>query len=43
LDSEGFGGGKTALAAKLEECGINPQVRGETLDIFEFAKLAEIL
>ncbi|MDR0273608.1 MAG: 16S rRNA (adenine(1518)-N(6)/adenine(1519)-N(6))-dimethyltransferase RsmA [Clostridiales bacterium] len=43
LDSEGFGGGKAALAAKLEECGINPQVRGETLDIFEFARLAEKL
>lgn len=43
LDSEGFGGGKTALAVTLEECGINPQARGETLDIFQFAVLAEAL
>ncbi|MCL2388219.1 MAG: 16S rRNA (adenine(1518)-N(6)/adenine(1519)-N(6))-dimethyltransferase RsmA [Defluviitaleaceae bacterium] len=43
LDSEGIGGGKAALAATLEECGINPQARGETLDIYQFAKLAEKL
>jgi 16S rRNA (adenine1518-N6/adenine1519-N6)-dimethyltransferase len=43
LDSEGFGGGKIALAATLENAGINPQARGETLDIFQFAKLAEML
>ncbi|MCL2578224.1 MAG: 16S rRNA (adenine(1518)-N(6)/adenine(1519)-N(6))-dimethyltransferase RsmA [Defluviitaleaceae bacterium] len=41
LDSEGIGGGKTTLAATLEEAGINPQARGETLDIFQFAKLTE--
>jgi 16S rRNA (adenine1518-N6/adenine1519-N6)-dimethyltransferase len=43
LDSEGIGGGKAELAAVLQEGGFNPQVRGETLDIFQFAKLAEIL
>ncbi|MCL2224744.1 MAG: 16S rRNA (adenine(1518)-N(6)/adenine(1519)-N(6))-dimethyltransferase RsmA [Defluviitaleaceae bacterium] len=43
LDSEGIGGGKTELAASLEAAGINPQARGETLDIFQFAKLTEAL
>ena len=43
LDSEGIGGGKVALAETLESCGINPQARGETLDIFQFAKLAELI
>ncbi|MCL2197361.1 MAG: 16S rRNA (adenine(1518)-N(6)/adenine(1519)-N(6))-dimethyltransferase RsmA [Defluviitaleaceae bacterium] len=41
LDSEGIGGGKTALSEALLSCGINPQARGETLDIFQFANLAE--
>jgi len=41
LDSEDMG--KAELAAALESIGINPQARGETLDIFEFAKIAEIL
>jgi 16S rRNA (adenine1518-N6/adenine1519-N6)-dimethyltransferase len=43
LDSEGFGGGKAALAEILTGCGIDPQTRGETLDIFQFAKLADVL
>lgn len=43
LDSAGFGGGKSALAATLEACEISPQARGETLDILQFAKLAEKL
>jgi 16S rRNA (adenine1518-N6/adenine1519-N6)-dimethyltransferase len=43
LDSEGIGGGKAELAAKLESAGISPQIRGETLDIFQFAKLAEVI
>ena len=43
LDSAGFGSGKEDLAKVLERCGLNPQVRGEALDIFRFAKLAEVL
>jgi 16S rRNA (adenine1518-N6/adenine1519-N6)-dimethyltransferase len=45
LDSEGLSpeGGKPALAATIEACGISPQARGETLDIFQFAQLAEKL
>jgi len=43
LDSEGFGGGKTELTEILQKCEINPQARGETLDIFQFAKLASLL
>jgi 16S rRNA (adenine1518-N6/adenine1519-N6)-dimethyltransferase len=43
LDSEGIGGGKALLAEILEKSGINPQARGETLDIFQFAVLAENL
>jgi len=41
LDSEGIGGGKAALALTLENAGINPQARGETLNLFQFAKLTE--
>lgn len=40
LDSAGFGNGKDDLAQTLESCGLNPQVRGEALSIFEFAQLA---
>ena len=43
LDGAGFGSGKADLANLLESCGFNPQVRGEALDIFEFAKLAHAL
>ena len=43
LDSEGIGGGKIELSTTLEEEGINPQARGETLDLFQFAKLTEKL
>ncbi|MCL1882909.1 MAG: 16S rRNA (adenine(1518)-N(6)/adenine(1519)-N(6))-dimethyltransferase RsmA [Defluviitaleaceae bacterium] len=43
LDSEGIGEGKAALVESLEKCGINPKARGEILDIYQFAKLAEIL
>ena len=43
LDSAGFGDGKENLAQILEACGLNPQVRGEALSIFEFEKLAEAL
>ncbi|MCL1877842.1 MAG: 16S rRNA (adenine(1518)-N(6)/adenine(1519)-N(6))-dimethyltransferase, partial [Defluviitaleaceae bacterium] len=43
LDSEGIGGGKPALAETLRAIGIDPQIRGETLDIFAFAQLAEAL
>jgi len=45
LDSEGFSGnmGKSGLAELMESVGINPQARGETLDIFQFATLAEKL
>ena len=43
LDSAGFGDGKEGLAKTLESCGLNPQVRGEALSIFQFAELAKIL
>jgi len=43
LDSAGFGKGKEHLAEILQSCGLNPQVRGETLNIFQFAQLAEVL
>ena len=43
LDNVGFGTGKDDLAEKLIACGLNPQVRGEALDIFQFATLAEAL
>jgi len=32
---------KTALAELLTKCGVNPQIRGETLDIFQYAALTE--
>lgn len=40
LDSADFGNGKEDLANILKSCGLNPQVRGEALDIFQFAELA---
>ena len=43
LDSAGFGEGKEDLAKTLENCGLNPQVRGEALSIFQFAELAKVL
>ena len=43
LDGAGFGNGKTDLAQTLESIGLDPKVRGEALDIFQFAKLAQIL
>jgi len=43
LDSAGFGNGKDTLQAALESCGLNPQVRGETLDILQFAALTRAL
>ncbi|MCL2840848.1 MAG: 16S rRNA (adenine(1518)-N(6)/adenine(1519)-N(6))-dimethyltransferase RsmA [Defluviitaleaceae bacterium] len=33
---------KGEIAQMIESAGFNPQVRGETLDIFQFAKLAEV-
>lgn len=36
-----FGIEKSALSAMLQELGIEPAVRGERLDIFEFAKIAD--
>jgi len=41
LDGVGFGEGKEDLAQTLERVGLNPQVRGEALSIFQFAQLAE--
>ena len=43
LDGAGFGQGKEDLAKTLESCGLNPQVRGEALSIFQFAELAKVL
>ena len=43
LDGVGFGNGKTDLAQTLESIGIDPKVRGEALDIFQFAQLARVL
>ena len=43
LDSAGFGNGKESLQAVLEKCGLNPQVRGETLDISKFAEITKAL
>jgi len=42
LDGVGFGNGKADLAQTLESVGLNPQVRGEALDIFQFAQLARV-
>ena len=41
LDNVGLGHGKEDLANTLSSLGFNPQVRGESLNIFEFAKIAE--
>lgn len=42
--SAGFGGlNKTELAALLEACGVAPTVRGETLGIPEFARIANAI
>ena len=43
LDGAGFGNDKEDLAKTLENCGLNPQVRGEALSIFQFAELAKVL
>ena len=43
LDSAGFGKGKDTLHSALESCGLDPQVRGEKLDLFQFAKLTRVL
>jgi len=43
LDGVGFGNGKEDLAKTLESCGLNPQVRGEALSIYQFAELAQVL
>jgi 16S rRNA (adenine1518-N6/adenine1519-N6)-dimethyltransferase len=43
LDAAGFGAGKNDLAKTLESRGLNPQVRGEALSIFQFAELAKVL
>ena len=42
--SAGFGGiNKAELAALLEDCGVAPTVRGETLGIPEFARIANAI
>ena len=43
LDSAGIGEGKAALAEILQSIGMNPQVRGETLNLQQFVTLAEAL
>lgn len=43
LDAAGFGNGKDDLANTLESIGLNPQVRGEALSIYQFAELAGVL
>ena len=43
LTSAGIGGDKASLASILESCGLNPQIRGETLDIYKFTELAKAL
>jgi len=43
LDSAGFGNGKDTLQAALESCNLSPQVRGETLNILQFAALTRAL
>jgi len=43
LDGVGFGSGKADLAQTLESIGLDPKVRGEALDIFQFAQLAQVL
>ena len=43
LDFAGFGNGKEDLAKTLESCGLNPQIRGEALSIFQFSELAQAL
>jgi len=43
LDGVGFGNGKADLAQTLESIGLDPKVRGEALDIFQFAQLAQVL
>lgn len=39
--SSSFGMAKEAAAEIIKNCGIDPGIRGEKLDIFEFAKLAD--
>jgi len=43
LDSAGFGKGKDTLQAALESCGLSPQVRGEKLNLLQFAQLTNAL
>lgn len=43
LASAGFGEDKDQLAEVLKSVDLNPQVRGEALDIYQFARLAEVL
>jgi len=40
---DGLGVGKAAVAEALAVCGLSESVRGEALDIYEFAKLTEVL
>ena len=40
LDSEGIGGGKENLEKLIVSCGFDPKVRGETLSLADYAKLA---
>lgn len=42
LDMVGLGEGKEHLATILASCGLDPNVRGEALDIFKFAELATV-
>ena len=39
LDSAGFGNGKESLQTALANVGLDPRVRGETLDLAKFAEL----
>ena len=43
LDSAGYGKGKDDLAATLVSVGLDPKVRGEALDLFQFCELANAL
>jgi len=43
LDSADIGNGKENIANILESIGLDPQIRGEKLNIFQFSQLAEAL
>jgi len=43
LDSAGFGSGKENISKVLESIGLDPQIRGEKLNLFQFAELAKAL